>query len=143
MKKVILAVVLSVVALEASARESIQNFSLENAMQREDFKSRLGDDIKLYFGETAHPEVTRKVGQVSTSKKTNAFNKSDRVACEWALLSALISLQEQARQSGANAVVNIESNYKHNRYSSTNEFQCGAGNVIAGVALTGSTVVTQ
>ena len=33
------------------------------------------------------------------------------------------------------AVVNIKSNYKHHEFSSSTEFECGAGNIIAGVAL--------
>ncbi|HAW24027.1 MAG TPA: excinuclease, partial [Pseudomonas sp.] len=45
-----------------------------------------------------------------TSKKTNAFNKTDEGACSWALQSALISMQQAAKAAGANAVVDIASN---------------------------------
>ena len=46
----------------------------------------------------------------------------------------------RAQQLGANAVVNIKSNYRNNLTSSTETFQCGAGTFVAGVALQGEVV---
>ena len=66
---------------------------------------------------------------------TNSVGKSDQKACQWALLSALKSFQQRAQSLGANAVVNIKSNYKNNTYSHPTEYQCGAGAIMAGVAL--------
>ena len=59
----------------------------------------------------------------------------DQEACEWAFLSAIKALQERAQKDGMNAVVNITSNYKHQSFASKTEFECGAGNIMAGVAL--------
>ncbi|MCK5205111.1 MAG: excinuclease ABC subunit A, partial [Desulfobacterales bacterium] len=61
-------------------------------------------------------------------------------ACEWVFLSALLKLQERARNQGANAVINIKSNYKNNEVVSDTEYQCGAGTIFAGVALKGRIV---
>lgn len=74
------------------------------------------------------------------TKKTNAFNKTDEEACNWVFLSAMIALKERAIKEGGNAVVDIKSNYKNNLTSSSDTFQCGAGTMIAGVALTGKVV---
>jgi uncharacterized protein YbjQ (UPF0145 family) len=52
-------------------------------------------------------------------------------------LSVVLELQDQARKAGGNAVVAIESNYKHEAVDSPTEFVCGAGSIIAGVALRG------
>jgi hypothetical protein len=38
------------------------------------------------------------------------------------------------------AVVNIESNYKNRQFSNETEFECGAGAIMAGVALKGTLV---
>ncbi|MDE1308731.1 hypothetical protein L9W77_17725 [Vibrio aestuarianus] len=73
-------------------------------------------------------------------KKTNAFNKTDEEACNWVFLSAMIALKDRAIKEGGNAVVNIKSNYKNNLTSSNDTFQCGAGAVMAGVALSGEVV---
>ncbi len=52
----------------------------------------------------------------------------------------MIALQKRAKQLGANAVVNIISYYKKVPMSSTTEFECHAGAIIAGVALKGDFV---
>ncbi len=82
-------------------------------------------------------------GGFKTNKKTNAFAKSDEDACNWVFLSAMISLKERAIKEGGNAVVDIKSNYKNNLTSSSETFQCGAGAVMAGVALTGKVVTLE
>ena len=87
-----------------------------------------------------HPEVIKNLGTVKTNKKTNAFNKSDEEACMWVFLSAMIALKKRALDQGANAVVSIKSNYRDNETSSETTFRCGAGALIAGVALKGTLV---
>ncbi|MDB6144092.1 MAG: hypothetical protein JWP80_3136 [Pseudomonas sp.] len=72
-----------------------------------------------------------------TNKKTNAFNKSDNDACEWALQSALITLNDAAKKAGANAVTDIVSFYKSNPRKDATTYECHAGGIIAGVALKG------
>ncbi len=66
--------------------------------------------------------------------------KTDSVACQWAFLSAVKSLKAQAIKMGANAVINIKSNYNNRISSSNKSYTCGAGIVIAGVALVGEAV---
>ena len=66
--------------------------------------------------------------------------KSDKEACEWVMLSALKALQQRAITENMDAVVNIESNYKHRHFASETEFECGAGALMAGVALKGTLV---
>ena len=52
----------------------------------------------------------------------------------------MVALERRAQQLGANAVVNIVSYYKKDVMSSTTEFECHAGAIIAGVALKGDFV---
>ncbi len=122
----------------ASDRQAMHN--IQSALNNNDVKAKLDPDIKLYFGAQKHPAVVKKMGEFGTNKKTNAFGKADEVACEWAFLSAVLTLQERARKEGANAVVNIRSNYKGNLTSSETEYLCGAGGLMAGVALKGDFV---
>ncbi len=121
------------------SREDVQSFSIENAMNTEDAKSKL-EGVKFAFGTTSIGKVSQRYGEFQTNKKTNAFGKSDERACNWAFLSAMISLHDRAITEGGNAVINIRSNYKNNKTSSETTFQCGAGNVVAGVALIGVVV---
>ncbi|ADT88337.1 excinuclease [Vibrio sp. Vb2880] len=142
MKKILPAILSTLVLCSASAvaRDDVGNYSIQDALNQEVAQTKLGDDVQFFFGDQAHPAVLKTMGEFKTNKKTNAFNKSDEEACQWVFLSAMIALKDRAIKEGGNAVVNIKSNYKNNLTSSEDTFQCGAGAVIAGVALTGEVV---
>jgi hypothetical protein len=123
-----------------SARDDRLTFSIRNALDRADAKQKLDPGVQLFFGSKWHPAATEDKGVFKTNKRTRSFGRSDQDACEWAFLSALLALQERAKQVGANAVVEIESNYKDQPFVSDKEYQCGAGGVMAGVALNGRMV---
>jgi uncharacterized protein YbjQ (UPF0145 family) len=56
------------------------------------------------------------------------------------MATALLQMQQAARDMGGNAVVNIESFYKRKVFRSNDQFECHAGNIVAGVALRGDVV---
>ncbi|MCX4025397.1 excinuclease ATPase subunit [Endozoicomonas sp. SM1973] len=122
------------------ARDTRTMYSIQEALSKPAAKEKLLPNVPLYFGNQPTPRVLKRLGEYMSNKKTNAFNKSDKEACQWVILSALISLQQRAIQEGGNAVVNIKSYYKKNEISSTTEFECGAGALIAGVTLKGTVV---
>lgn len=126
--------------MSVSARDSWEMYSLSEALGTEAAKDKLNQDVRFYFGDQKHPAVVKRFGEFMSNKKTNAFNKSDKGACEWAFLSAMVSFQERAQREGGNAVINIRSYYKKHEVSSTTEFECGAGRVIAGVTFLGDVV---
>lgn len=143
MKKIIYLVLTSTLLLGIStgqARNDILRLLIEDALSQPEAQSKLHSSVSLYFGDQAHPEVERRIGTYTSNKKTNSFNKSDKEACEWAFLSAMLSLQQRAISSGGNAVVNIRSFYNKNDFLSATEFECGAGNVVSGVTMIGDVV---
>jgi uncharacterized protein YbjQ (UPF0145 family) len=142
MKKTGLLVILllSITTHSVLARSTISEFPIKQAMSLEQAKEKVGNEVRFYFGNQKHGGVLKSWGEVSTNKKTNAFLKSDEEACNHVFLSALIALRNRAIKEGGNAVVKIKSNYKGKTTSSEATFQCGAGNVIAGVALKGTIV---
>lgn len=121
------------------ARDDIQTFPIADVFNNPAYASRL-EGVKFFFGDQKHPAVAREVGEYQSNKKTNAFNKSDKEACEWAFLSALLSFHQRALSSGGDAVVNVTGFYKSQPFSSATEFQCGAGATVAGVTLKGKVV---
>lgn len=135
---------LSILAFPQSgeARNTIHSFPVADVLQNPEFAAQL-EGVDFYFGDQAHPNVEKTFGEDRTNKKTNAFNKSDEEACQWVMLSALLQLKQRANDLGANAVINIRSNYKNNVTSSETEYQCGAGGIMAGVALIGEFVITE
>jgi uncharacterized protein YbjQ (UPF0145 family) len=122
------------------ARDTLHNLSVNEALERGRDEGAILDDVRVFFAGQEHPAVIKKYGEFKTNKKTNAFNKSDEQACQWAFFSAIKTLQSRALKEGGNAVIDIKSNYKSQEFSSPTEFQCGAGAVIAGVALKGTIV---
>ena len=141
MYKFLLAILIGLLVVpSAFARDDVGDYSIKDALILERAKAALGTDIQFYFGAQSHGEPDKVFGEFGTNKKTNAFGKSDIEACQWVFLSAMVALRDRAVREGGNAVVNIRSNYKNNTTSSTETFQCGAGNVMAGVALIGTVV---
>ena len=117
------------------ARDDIGNWPFQEAIERGLSEGVLDGSVTFYLDGNPYPKVLKNHGEYRSNKKTNGFGKSDQEACQWALLSALKSFQHRAQSLGANAVVNIKSNYKNNTYSHPTEYQCGAGTIMAGVAL--------
>ncbi len=132
--------ILLAISFQAQARDTEHLLSLEEAMESRGYDDKLDDDIQFFFGDQSYPEPLKRLGEYVSNKKTNAFGKSDEEACQWVLLSALISLQERAMAEGGNAVVNIRSYYKKNEYTSETDYECHAGAFVAGVALKGEVV---
>jgi uncharacterized protein YbjQ (UPF0145 family) len=138
--RILLAAILACgVASTAQARDTDYKLKIDEVLQDPDFQGRLASDVKFYFGPQKAPEG-KNLGSFVTNKKTNSVGKPDEVACRWAMLSALIELQERAKKEGGNAVVSVVSYYKKDEFSSATEYECHAGNIIAGVALKGTVV---
>lgn len=127
-------------ASTGDARNTIHQLSIADALAEGEAKGALIDGVALYFGDQATPAVESNHGQFTANRKTNAFNKSDEEACNWAFLSAIKSLQDRARKQGGNAVINIYSYYYKNKFVSASEFECGAGAMVAGVTMIGDIV---
>jgi uncharacterized protein YbjQ (UPF0145 family) len=127
-------------AAAAQARDTKLMLPLSAAMSDNDAQNRLGDSVKFYFGKQQAPAVLERLGTDQTSQKTNSFGKTPERSCNWAFLSAMLRLQQRARELGANAVINIVSNYKNVENSSETEFECHDGALMSGVALKGEFV---
>ena len=118
----------------SQARDTTHYLPFDEVVAEATAAGRLDGSVKFYLAKRpAGAQIVR--SGVTTSKKTNAFNKTDEAACSWALQSALIGLEKSAKAAGANAVVDIVSNYKHVEYKDSSKYECHAGALMAGVAL--------
>lgn len=123
-------------AAPADARDTRQHFDIAQAIAAGKADGTLDGTVTFHFKGAPAPAATR-LGPATTNKKTNAFGKSDQKACQWVFLGALKALQEAAKARNANAVIDIESNYKNQPFASATQYECGAGGLMAGVALKG------
>jgi len=143
MKQLAYLVLVSMVLFSYStgeARNTLHKVSIEEALAWGEREGVLLDSIRLYFGDQEHPAIEQNLGTYTANKKTNGVGKSDQKACQWAFLGAMKTLQGRARTEGGNAVVNIHSYYYKKEYSSTTDFECGAGAVMSGVTMVGTVV---
>ncbi|KQV85163.1 excinuclease ATPase subunit [Massilia sp. Root351] len=127
----------------AFARDTKLMMRIESAMADNNARGRLGDSVKFYFGNQATPKILERLVIDQTSQKTNSFGKTPERSCNWAFLSAMLQLQKRALAVGANAVVNIVSNYGNVPMSSETEFECHDGAIMSGVALKGEFVKVE
>jgi uncharacterized protein YbjQ (UPF0145 family) len=143
MKKTFSAVVMAAAALAssaASAGNDMLKLPIADAMAANDAKARLGESVQFFFAGQPTPRVANTIASDKTSQRTNGFGKSASKACNYVFLSAMLQLQKRAHDLGADAVVNIVSNFNNVEFSSATEFVCADGALMAGVALKGDFV---
>ena len=136
LKHIVLAAAVAALAPTAAAEKSIQTWSIQDAMSTAEFQERL-EGFQFVWGDTVSGQ---RVGSTSVRRATNGVNKSDKRACEWALLSALIALKEDAIARGGTSVQGLKSNATGQPFSSTTEFQCITGFTNSRVYLEGEVV---
>jgi uncharacterized protein YbjQ (UPF0145 family) len=134
MKKMLFCALLVAASFPAVAADTIVKFPIAGALAANDAQQRLGDTVKFYFAGQPTPAVVTRIASDKTSQRTNGFGKSAEKACNWVFLSAMLQLQKRAVALGANAVVNITSNYNDEEMASPTEFNCADGAIMAGVA---------
>ena len=122
----------------AQARDSRLHLDFAEAVQSGLADGTLDGSVSFHLAGAATPAISKRHGAANSNRKTNALNKSDEEACRWVLMSVLVAMQDQARSQGANAVVDITSNYKKQEFSSPTQYECAAGAIMAGVALKGT-----
>lgn len=121
----------------AQARDTLLNIPLADVLAMPEAKQKLDPNFQFFLAGAATPKVKKKLGEGITNQKTNGFGKSDDFGCRWAILSALIRLQEEGKRSGADAVVDLVSFYKRNEVKSDTTIECHAGGLLIGAALKG------
>lgn len=123
----------------AHAADHVYQFNFSDAVKKATSDGTLDGAVKFYLADKmSGGKVIQK--DIITNKKTNGFAKSAEGSCDWVLRSALLQLQEAAKQRGGNAVINIVSYYKTKEVKSTTTYDCHKGMAVAGVALKGDIV---
>ena len=133
------ALVVLLAASPALARNDKYLLPIGVALQSKDAQENPDGSVKFFFANQETPGISMKLGGGSTHQRSTTRPSEDARSCNVAFLKALVALQKNAKQLGANAVVNISSYYKNDTLSSATEFECHAG-VSAHVMLKGDFV---
>jgi hypothetical protein len=124
----------------ATARAQSQLYPIAQALSSPDAQAKLDRGVKLYFGRQGHPPVARTIGVWPSNKRANKFGRSEQQACDYALLSAVLSLQGRARRERANAVIDIVTSYGDAVTVSAAQYVCDTAGLRVGVVLRGRVV---
>lgn len=136
--RVLVACLLSLLAFSAGALADYDRFPVSDVLSNH--ADELDSSIALYFRGQSHPAVEERMGEYTSSRRTRARRRAADDACQWAMLSALLALQERAVREGGNAVVDIRSIYDHNELDDGSEYECEVGRMMAGAAMRGRVV---
>jgi uncharacterized protein YbjQ (UPF0145 family) len=136
LKYFMLAVLLAAVPLSQAFAGEVEKHSIAAVFENKSYVEKFGN-VKFYFGDQKHP-VGKVLGEIKTSGKTNSFNKDGETACQRVLANALIRLSEAAQKRGGNAIVDIHTWFGAQDVSSSNEYICAAGAVIARTEVKGT-----
>jgi hypothetical protein len=129
-----LAALLLAVPAVSMAADKVNHLSFEAGVAAARQAGVIDGSVKFYLaGNGPHGKIVN--DNVTINRKTNAFGKSDEETCNHVLATDLIYLQNEAKQAGANAVVDIVSNYNNTEYRDSQNFECHKGFLMSGVAL--------
>jgi uncharacterized protein YbjQ (UPF0145 family) len=127
----------------AQRQDAVNVFPVAAAVSRPEFTSQ-ANGIRFYFAGERHPGIVRRVqNNATTSQRARKSGRTADEACQWAMMNALLRLRDAAVNSGANAVINIRSNWDNHEWASGTEYQCAVGRMMAGVALKGDIVTLR
>lgn len=122
------------------AADELRHLDFKVAMESPKVEGALLPQVDLYFIGDEHPEMIREYGTFRTTRRTNAFLKDKFGACEWALASALVHLQESALEYGGNAIIDITSNLNHRKSPAADQYDCLVGAMMVQVEIEGRVV---
>lgn len=103
-------------------------------------QTRLDPAVRLYFGQQQYSQPSSLRHDYFVDRSGNALFNSAESACRNVALDNLVTLQERARAVGANAVVNIVSDYSRAPRQDNDSYQCHVGSLTANVSLKGTMV---
>ena len=138
MRKMILAAMALVAATAVHARNEAVMLPLADVVKLGLEQGKLDGSVSFHLSGASTPAISEKLGDDVSNKKTNGVGKDDATACNWAALSALMAFEAKAKQKGANAVVDLHSFNKKQSTRDPVNFDCRAGNVMAGVTFKGT-----
>lgn len=128
----------------SQAADDVNFLPFDAAVQEAINSGVIDGSVKFYLGDKKPTgKVSVLKSGLTTSQKSNAFGKSVEASCNRALHSSLIRFQKSAKAAGANAVVNLVSNYNNNVYKDNEKYECHKGSIMSGVALKGDLAKVQ
>lgn len=128
-------------ASPAAARNVIMPMSVSDLLATPQARQHLGDAITFRFGAQSTPRPVQTFGSREVrGKASDSGAGGEQAACTFAAIDALRRLGDDATSAGANAVINIESDFHNHPVSSPRMIECHMGSFSVVVVLRGELV---
>jgi hypothetical protein len=99
--------------------------------------------MKFFFGSQEHPPVAKTFPRLRTIRRAASVGADSEKACQRAFAAGLISLADNAKKQGADAVINIRTAFADKDEASDTQYICGTGALQTGMTLYGDPVKLQ
>jgi len=119
------------------AADTWEQLSVQAALNSPLGKEKLDPDITFLMKGQKHKKVTNLSREYTANKRARKFRRTVEDACQNAFISALLSFQQRVQREGHNAVVDLYSITKDQKFESSTEYSCLVGGMSANVALRG------
>ncbi|TDV39008.1 hypothetical protein C7405_101125 [Paraburkholderia caballeronis] len=100
-------------------------------------------DVAIYFSKQPHADVAHRLGDASHSVRIARSTDGAEASCNKALADALDKLRADAKQKGANAVIDVTTRFHTSATESATEYTCGVSTSAAAIAVKGDLVILQ
>lgn len=131
-------------AAEPAGQGDVLVYALKRALDDPKVAAKLPPEVKLYFADEP-VTVAREIGPTESNRLSVRPARRTPIsqACIRAAGNALISMSQEAKAKGGNAVVGIRSNHQGKAPANAQQFECVLGLQMIAVHLTGAIVVVE
>lgn len=137
---------LSLMAASAMAKNVAVLQPVADVLQLQSTQQLLGPDLRFQYGSTAPTGRDQVLGELTVEGRTDPFGgdgaqrraKGDERACRDAMKAAIAELVLRARKLGANALLNVQSQYQGAPLQHETAYECHVGltRVVVGLKAT-------
>jgi len=120
------------ISSRAARAEDVLIMDPQQALNSDEFKARLGNDVAFYFAGAPSPAVKMQMEEIVVNKKTVQSSGPQEANCRRVLLAAFRDLQAGARKRDGDAVVNLVSFYKKHYAADSATVECHIGSEVKG-----------
>ncbi len=121
------AILLAGLVYPAEARNVPYRLPLQPLLDSPQFRDSGSSDMMFLFGNTPSVPGISVISSLVVTRKARIPGKADEIACATAMVAALRELRDHAVRQGGNAVVNVNSAFRGNIFSSATDYECHAG----------------
>ena len=126
------------ISSSALARDTSLNVDLRQALDTQEFKTALGDDVAFFLRADKPAAIENRSAPFFINSSTGR-GMPDEKTCLNMTLRALVAMRNRARQEGGNAIVDLVSFYQEHETGDGSMIDCHAGSYVrARVTLKGS-----